>query len=66
MTDTTLKGRRIQGGVRPSKTIEKARVCASSECGTKLSKYNRREFCYAHAPVKFPRVRGRVSADGAV
>lgn len=66
MSDTTLKGRRIQGGVRPSKTIEATRVCADSGCVTKLSKYNRREFCFAHAPVKFPRVRGRIPIDGAI
>ena len=64
MADTTFKGRRIQGGVRPSKAIEKDRICLDESCETKLSRYNNREFCYSHAPVKFPRVRGRIPLDG--
>ena len=62
---TTIKGRRIIGNARPSRTVKDARVCAQGDCETKLSQYNRREFCYAHAPVRFPRVRGRIVADGA-
>ncbi|MDH3306975.1 MAG: hypothetical protein OEO77_05605 [Acidimicrobiia bacterium] len=64
MAETTMKGRRIMGGVRPSRPVEEDRVCAHGGCDTKLSRYNKREFCYPHAPVKFPRVRGRIVADG--
>lgn len=28
-------------------------------CETVLSRYNKREACHVHAPVKFPRIRGR-------
>ena len=63
MSDTTLKGRRIKGAARPSKIVDGERACSKPECPTLLSKYNKREYCYAHAPVKFPRVRGRI-VDG--
>ena len=60
----TVKGRRLQGGIRPSKRVDETRYCAAKDCETKLSSYNRREHCYTHAPVRFPRVRGRIIADG--
>ena len=59
MTDT-LKGRRLSGSTRPSRNFGEGRVCAKAGCGTRLSRYNRREYCYAHAPVRFPRVRGKI------
>ena len=60
MADNTLKGKRILGTARPPKVHNDQRTCAKSGCDTTLSRYNRREFCYAHAPTKFPRLRGRV------
>lgn len=60
----TLKGKSITGVVRPSRKYTKGRVCTRAGCSTKLSQYNRRDFCYAHAPVRFPRVRGRVLPEG--
>lgn len=59
-----MKGRTIKGVTRPSKSFGEDRVCAEKGCSTKLSKYNRREYCYAHAPVRFPRVRGRILPEG--
>lgn len=59
----TLKGNRLRGGVRPSRKFGEGRVCADKSCDTLLSQYNRREHCFAHAPVRFPRVRGRVVAE---
>lgn len=60
----TLKGNKLHGGVRPSRKFGEGRICADSGCDTLLSQYNRREYCFAHAPVRFPRVRGRVVAEG--
>ena len=59
-----LQGDRLRGGIRPSRKFGEDRVCAQKGCETRLSQYNRREFCYAHAPVRFPRVRGRVVPEG--
>ena len=34
-------------------------------CKTQLSIYNKREHCFNHAPVKYPRVRGRILQETA-
>ncbi|HEX9642416.1 MAG TPA: hypothetical protein VGC11_00255 [Acidimicrobiia bacterium] len=60
MTDTTMRGKRILGSSRAPKAVDDRRTCAKKGCTTALSRYNRREHCFAHAPTKFPRLRGRV------
>lgn len=59
MTDT-VKGAAIKGVTRPSKRFATGRVCAQRGCRTQLSQYNKAEYCHAHAPVRFPRVRGKI------
>lgn len=59
MTDT-VRGAAIKGMTRPSKRFADGRVCAKPGCETKISRYNKAEFCHAHAPVRFPRVRGKI------
>ena len=49
----TLKGKAIKGITRASRRYQEGRVCADPECETKLSMYNKREYCNVHAPVKF-------------
>jgi len=63
MAEQALKGQRILGSSRAPKVISQERICIERDCETKLSRYNRREQCYAHAPTKFPRLRGRVVTD---
>ncbi len=60
MTEDVMRGRRILGSTRPPKSNPDKRVCAAKGCDTVLSRYNRRDHCYTHAPVKFPRLRGRI------
>lgn len=60
----TMKATAIKGVARPSKDFGEGRVCVEKDCDTKLSRYNRRDHCYAHAPVKYPRVRGRILPEG--
>ncbi|MCE2529342.1 MAG: hypothetical protein J4G11_05680 [Acidimicrobiia bacterium] len=55
-----LAGLRLRGGVRPSRSYKRGRVCRQDGCSTKISIYNRRDYCNAHAPVNFPRVRGHI------
>lgn len=55
----TILGRRFTGRRRAPKTVEERRICARTTCETVLSRYNRKATCHVHAPVKFPRVRGR-------
>jgi hypothetical protein len=61
MQETALKGRKFTGATRAPKTYEKKRECEQKGCTTTLSQYNRREWCYAHAPTKYPRLRGRIA-----
>lgn len=63
MSDT-LKGKAIKGITRASRHYGEGRICADPGCDTKLSMYNKRDYCHVHAPVKFPRVRGRIVAEG--
>lgn len=55
----SIIGRKFTGKRRRPKAIDEQRVCAESGCDTRLTRYNRRTHCYVHAPVKYPRVRGR-------
>ncbi|MGA9598396.1 MAG: hypothetical protein WBV06_19730 [Acidimicrobiia bacterium] len=60
MSENVLRGKRVLETARPPKASSEVRTCAKPGCETTLSRYNKREFCYAHAPTKFPRLRGRV------
>ena len=53
--------RPTQSGRRP-KTKPSGRVCREPECATVLSKYNLRDTCHTHTPVRFPRVRGQIAS----
>lgn len=50
---------------RRPKTYGVERVCAEAECPTRLSRYNRETFCFAHAPAKFRRMRGEFTSEYA-
>jgi hypothetical protein len=63
MTDNTMRGQRVLDSGRAPKAIDEQRACAKKGCTTSLSRYNKKDFCYAHAPTKFPRLRGRVVPD---
>lgn len=60
MSDTTkvIRGARPRELPRPNRTYQEGRVCAQEGCQTRLSIYNKAKYCWAHAPVKFPLVRG--------
>jgi hypothetical protein len=55
-----VKGAAIKGVTRPSRRFAVGRVCSKQGCETKLSQYNKTDYCHAHAPVRFPRVRGKI------
>lgn len=59
-SENTLKGNRITGKLRAPRTTDEERTCAAKDCYTVLSRYNKREHCFAHAPTRFPRLRGRI------
>jgi hypothetical protein len=55
-----VRGAAIKGMTRPSRRFGQDRFCAKPGCETRLSQYNKSEYCHAHAPVRFPRVRGKI------
>lgn len=59
---SSIRGQKPQGVPRASHRYAGGRVCAQPGCETRLSTYNRRERCWAHAEMKFPRLRGRKPA----
>lgn len=63
MAENILKGRRTMESTRAPKQIEGRRSCIEEGCETTLSRYNKRDHCYAHAPTRFPRLRGRIVAE---
>lgn len=65
MAQSSIRGTRPQALPRASQQFPEGRVCSFAGCGTKLSKYNRRERCWAHAEMKVPRLRGRKPAAGS-
>lgn len=58
-----IKGSHVGELPRKSRQYANDRICAHPGCITKISRYNRRETCFAHAGVKIPRLRGRKVAS---
>ena len=52
-----LRATRTAPGRAPQQT-ELNRVCAATGCETRLSRYNKRQFCYSHWPTVLPVQRG--------
>ena len=59
MADQAYRGGRVRELPRANRTYEAGRVCAAEGCQTKLSIYNRWEFCWQHEPVHTFVSRGR-------
>ncbi len=60
-----IRGERPTGLPRASRTYGKGRVCSHPGCETRLSTYNKRDRCWAHAEMRIPRLRGRKPATGS-
>ena len=48
---------------RKPKTYGSGRVCGNEGCTVRLSRYNRAEQCFNHAPALFPRLRGEYTEE---
>lgn len=55
---STMRASTVGRARRRPKTYDDGRVCGHDECTVHLSRYNRAEFCFNHAPARFPRLRG--------
>lgn len=51
MSDDAFRGARVRDLPKANRTYPSGRVCAAAGCGTKLSVYNRWDFCWQHEPV---------------
>lgn len=58
-----MRGNRVRGKLRAPRQHDGTRRCEHEGCETLLSRYNKRSYCYAHAPTRFPRLRGRVAPE---
>ena len=59
----TLTASQVKPGVRRSKKYTTGRVCAFDACETVISVYNKKKFCFLHAHVPYPRVRGHLPRE---
>ena len=63
MDSTSLRATTAGRARRRPKTYGEDRVCGFDACETRLSRYNRNEFCFQHAPARFPRMRGEFTEE---
>lgn len=63
MADQTYRGARVRELAKPNRTYSGNRVCAAEGCATKLSVYNKWQYCWQHEPVHsyVPRGKRRTS-----
>lgn len=57
--ESAFRGARIRELPRANRTFPQGRVCAAKGCSTKLSIYNRWQFCWQHEPVHTYVARGK-------
>jgi len=50
--DVPVRGAAVDTGGRRAPTYAQGRVCASEECETHLSIYNKDPLCWVHAPLR--------------
>jgi len=50
--DVPVRGAAVGTGGRQALTYGHGRVCATDECDTKLSIYNKDPLCWVHAPLR--------------
>jgi len=56
-----VMGKKMQGRPRKTKQYEAGRICDKDGCENIMSKYNENKQCFQHAPMKQPRIRGRIN-----
>jgi len=56
----SIEAHRSWKGRKP-KTYPAGRTCAFEQCEIVLSTYNKKKFCFNHAPKTYPRVRGHIT-----
>ena len=59
MADEGFRGQSVRSLPRANKQYRADRTCASPGCNTKLSIYNKWEYCWQHEPVHTYIARGK-------
>lgn len=59
MPESGYRGGRVRELPRANQTYPGGRVCGAEDCNTKLSIYNKWEFCWQHEPVHTYISRGK-------
>jgi hypothetical protein len=59
MVEERYKGAAVRALPRPNKRYKPGRVCGFPDCGTKLSTYNKWQYCWQHEPVHSYVPRGK-------
>lgn len=59
MTEDRFRGATVRTLPKANRTYSSGRVCAESGCETKLSVYNKWQFCWQHEPVHTYVPRGK-------
>jgi hypothetical protein len=57
--ESLFRGARVREVPRANRTYPSGRVCAAEGCNTKLSIYNRWQYCWQHEPVHSYVARGK-------
>lgn len=58
-TEYPIGGRCYSPRGKPPKQYGSRRRCIHPDCSTVLSQYNPNDACYAHAPKRYPILRGK-------
>jgi hypothetical protein len=59
MADESLRGQSVRSLPRANKQYRADRTCAAPGCSTKLSIYNKWDYCWQHEPVHTYIARGK-------
>ena len=59
MAEQSYRGARVRQLNKPNRTYQAGRQCGAEGCATKLSIYNKWEFCWQHEPVHSYVPRGK-------
>jgi hypothetical protein len=65
MAEPSYRGARIREVARPNRRYAKDRVCAAEGCETRLSVYNKWQYCWQHEPVHTYVPRGKRTRNEA-
>ena len=64
MNHLAMSGSKVRPQGRAPRRVTDEKICTESDCSTRLSSYNRKDTCFRHSPIRFPRTRERAKPNG--